>query len=629
MRAGLFWCIAVPFLLIISSVVFQLMELTESRALYVERARLNAQNLGATLAASIAGSFQIIDVTLQAAKDQLQLRHWPAQVYDPQLETSLEQMRGRAPSLIALRVVNADGDIVYGRDPGQLGKVNVADRPYFHDLVDNPRAGMLISEPLFSRVAKRWVLICARRLELPDGRFGGVVTGVIALESMAERLSGKEIKLGDNDVFALRDSQSNLLTRYGHGRQNMEVIGSKLASPALVALQASGITSGFYESESGVDNVDRISYYQKVAGQPLSVVVGLSTDDALAGWRRESQHAWLGIGLFAVLVVGGAVLFYRAQMRKLDAVHELEDAHVFNEEIIDHSPIGINVYRPNGQCVLTNPSMLEIVGATAEQLLAQNFREIQAWKDCGALEMADQTLADDQTRQMRAPVTTAFGKKNIWLQWVFTTFMSRGEKQLLVMARDVTEVTLARAALEESNSRFRMLSVTDALTGIANRRSFNETLEAEWRRAARNRQPLALAMIDVDLFKKYNDHYGHQGGDECLRSVAQVLEKNCRRAGDFLARYGGEEFALVSPATDSAGIARVAENMRRELELLALPHALSPYGCVTVSIGVASMIPEEAQQPEVLIAKADKALYDAKAGGRNRVAVNAETIAEQ
>ncbi len=136
------------------------------------------------------------------------------------------------------------------------------------------------------------------------------------------------------------------------------------------------------------------------------------------------------------------------------------------------------------------------------------------------------------------------------------------------------------AELAESIQRLTDLSTIDGLTGIANRRRFDELLSEEWRRGIRNRQSLAVAMLDVDFFKPYNDRYGHQSGDECLRQVGQVLIQHIRRAGDFVARYGGEEFVVVCAATDGEHARQLVEGIRASLETLALPHELSPFGHV-------------------------------------------------
>jgi diguanylate cyclase (GGDEF)-like protein len=166
----------------------------------------------------------------------------------------------------------------------------------------------------------------------------------------------------------------------------------------------------------------------------------------------------------------------------------------------------------------------------------------------------------------------------------------------------------------------RRLACLDGLTGIGNRRRFDELLEQEWRRAARTGQPLALILADVDDFKAYNDHYGHLAGDECLRLVASTLAAAIKRSMDLLARYGGEEFACLLPETDLTGAVVVARRLVTAVAELRIPHAYSgAAACVTISAGVASIIPSQDGSASALVQAADTCLYRAKKEGRNRV----------
>jgi diguanylate cyclase (GGDEF)-like protein len=178
--------------------------------------------------------------------------------------------------------------------------------------------------------------------------------------------------------------------------------------------------------------------------------------------------------------------------------------------------------------------------------------------------------------------------------------------------RDMTDHKRAQIALEN-------LAARDGLTGVANRRSFDEKLAHEWLRGCRDEAPLSLAMIDVDHFKLYNDTYGHQKGDECLRRVAEAANGVIFRPGDMVARYGGEEFAIVLPATDIDGALIVADRVRETIAGMGIPHAGNDNGVLTLSIGVASTVPERDADQAALIAAADAALYRAKRNGRNRV----------
>jgi len=176
---------------------------------------------------------------------------------------------------------------------------------------------------------------------------------------------------------------------------------------------------------------------------------------------------------------------------------------------------------------------------------------------------------------------------------------------------------------EELAEKLLTLSSQDGLTGIANRRHFDEFLANEWNRALRAQSPLSLILCDIDHFKAYNDHYGHQQGDRCLIRIADVLQQYARRGGDLAARYGGEEFTVILPETSLESASAIAESIRQSVLDIAIPHRASETeNIVTASFGVATIVPQRNQQSRLLIALADKALYQAKQQGRNRVAVS-------
>ncbi len=174
------------------------------------------------------------------------------------------------------------------------------------------------------------------------------------------------------------------------------------------------------------------------------------------------------------------------------------------------------------------------------------------------------------------------------------------------------------AQLQRAYLRMETLATADGLTGLANRRRFDTALELEWRRALRESRPVALLMLDVDNFKAYNDRYGHPAGDTCLQAIAGAICNIPERGGDLVARYGGEEFVVLLPGTDGEGAYAVAELVRKNVLALRIPHDLNVTGMVTISIGCAAMVPEDAAGPEVLVEASDQALYMAKQGGRNQ-----------
>ncbi len=175
---------------------------------------------------------------------------------------------------------------------------------------------------------------------------------------------------------------------------------------------------------------------------------------------------------------------------------------------------------------------------------------------------------------------------------------------------------------EKMAEKMKIISSIDGLTGISNRRFFDETYEREWNRAKREKQPISLILLDIDFFKLYNDNYGHLAGDECLRQVALTITGFVKRPTDFFARFGGEEFVIILPNTKSKGAVKLAKSLRLGLENREIIHAYSSASdFVTASFGVSTTVPDNGMDPEHLIKFADEALYNAKKDGRNRVIV--------
>ena len=192
--------------------------------------------------------------------------------------------------------------------------------------------------------------------------------------------------------------------------------------------------------------------------------------------------------------------------------------------------------------------------------------------------------------------------------------------------RDLREL---KKELEEKNRELERLSTTDGLLGIANRRSFDDFFDKEWRRASREEKHLSIILIDIDHFKAFNDNYGHQGGDDCLRRVATRLKECLKRGGDKIARYGGEEFVVVLPNTNQQGAILIAEELRAGIESMNLQHEHSKVADhVTISLGVASVVPNQNLSLTKLISMADDALYEAKEAGRNRCHIAGDPLPE-
>jgi diguanylate cyclase (GGDEF)-like protein/PAS domain S-box-containing protein len=191
--------------------------------------------------------------------------------------------------------------------------------------------------------------------------------------------------------------------------------------------------------------------------------------------------------------------------------------------------------------------------------------------------------------------------------------------QIFGTATDITKLKHAEVELKEFNQELERLASMDGLTKVANRRSFDSYLTQAWENVGSGRSSLSLILCDIDYFKNYNDTYGHQAGDVCLRQVAQAIERAVKRSGDLVARYGGEEFAIVLPNTSVSGVERVATEIQQAIRELSIPHSRSEVSaCITLSLGIAAISCTENRHPGMLVAAADQGLYQAKYEGRDR-----------
>lgn len=273
--------------------------------------------------------------------------------------------------------------------------------------------------------------------------------------------------------------------------------------------------------------------------------------------------------------------------------------------------------------------------------LQSDYRILQASSGIEALELAETEVPDAVLLDIVMPDMDGYevcrklktSRRTQKVPIIFSTSKCSDEDEVLGLTMGASDyitkpfnMALVRARvrnqvlLKQKTDLLEQLASVDGLTEIPNRRHFDEVFEQEWRRAERSKYPVALAMIDIDCFKQFNDNYGHTAGDDCLSAVAKVLAGVSNRAGDFVARYGGEEFVFIWPNCEISKAAGMAEKARLAVEALQIKHEFSSASdVVTVSIGVASFVPKQEQSKKELIDCADERLYLAKQAGRNMV----------
>jgi len=305
------------------------------------------------------------------------------------------------------------------------------------------------------------------------------------------------------------------------------------------------------------------------------------------------------------------VIRHAIEKRRADQALRQSEARL--SAILDNAGAMISLKDWEGRYLLVNPQFERVHGLEPGYALGKGDEELFAEELAETRIRHDRHVLSSVSRQdAEEAVVTGAGTRT----YLAKRFPICDEHGMAVsvgcIAADITE----RKALEE---QLRRLSLKDGLTGLANRRFLDESLTREWNRLRRSKQPLAAIMADIDHFKSYNDCYGHQMGDECLKRTAACLQGVCRRPGDLAARYGGEEFVLILPGADLAGAIRVGKHVQTGLAALNLPHdASSSASRVTLSIGIAAAMPSEEEfGPIELLAQADQALYQAKKAGRN------------
>lgn len=300
---------------------------------------------------------------------------------------------------------------------------------------------------------------------------------------------------------------------------------------------------------------------------------------------------------------------------------------------LDALQLGIAIVNEHGAIILWNQWMAKHSGLAKEQVISlpliDLFPELRGSRLIHAIaEASDRGLPAVLSPALHRSPLPLFVKpedrtSNRRLHQMIHVLPLSGDQngnRVLIQVTDMTTTVNRENLLRQQSAELRRTNYQDALTGIANRRKFDETLTEEFRRAQRTKTPLALALIDIDHFKRYNDHYGHVQGDQCLTRVADGLQSCLKRAGDLAARYGGEEFGIVLPGMDEARASQIAEDLRQRIAALAIRHeasAVAPH--VTISVGVAVLTPELGSNDfNALVSSADVALYQAKQEGRNR-----------
>jgi len=291
------------------------------------------------------------------------------------------------------------------------------------------------------------------------------------------------------------------------------------------------------------------------------------------------------------------------------------------EQVFSACTDALWVVREDGVVVRANEAMLQILGKSgASEVLGKQCAELLNYSLCRD-ESCPLKLLHNKTRcEYDIQLVTDGVNSEHFILTTAPLITLDGSPGIVSQFKNITARKVAEKELAAANDALKQMTLLDGLTQIANRRCFDETLTKEWKRLSRNKMPLSLLMGDIDFFKKYNDRYGHQAGDDCLRQVGKAMAASVMRPADLTARYGGEEFVILLPEIDIQGALCVGQRILAAIENLGIAHELSTVNkAVTMSMGAATLIPNLDEDCNYLVKLADEALYQAKNAGRNRI----------
>jgi len=562
-----------------------------------------SQNVATTIAHEIARTIDLYDHALKNAIEVLSLQGIDAVPLEVRQRTVFT-----APTYVSylgvMLVTDASGKV--RMESGALTPrfPDVSDRQYFRVHRQRSDLGLLVTPPFISHTTGISTIGLSRRYDGPGGTFGGVVLGALEVAYFRDLIKNVRLDAGASVAIVTDDG----LVLAQNGRQ---------------ALTNRGAAEGV--GQRHVPETGRIQQSARAGSLPIQVTVAMPFATVYASWERNAAI----IGGANMLLIAALFVVARQTALELSRRHAAEvSAAAFADDyriLADSTADIIMRLDLDGTLSYVSPAARKTLGCDPADMQGRDWTSFVVPEDWGLLATALQQLrlgADEINTTYRS--TRADGSV-LWLEARMRLMQRRcldAPPEVIATLRDVTWQ-------QEHAEQLLLLAATDGLTGVANRRRFDERLDAEWRRARRSGTALSLILLDVDEFKLYNDCYGHVGGDMVLRQIAEILQAEIKRPADQAARYGGEEFAVLLPETEATGAALVAEHIRRAVALRAIVHERSSHGIVTISLGVATLTAGTETDAAALVTQADFALYAAKQGGRNQVVSAGVTLGEK
>lgn len=574
------------------------------------------RNLAHALASDIANITDSLSLSLRGVQDNIRA---PGVAEAPPhiRHMVLFDTAATSSQFGSLLVVSPDGEVLLGtRDPASQRprRPSIAGTPgmtaLLRELADASRDAVVVTHPFTARSTGQPAFALMRKLEDAEGRYIGAVIGSIRLDILGSRFEA--LTRGQSITISLLRGDGVMLARAPHVDG---VIGQAVGdSPSFRRVLEAPF--GQFVGASPIDGGERLVSHSVAGGAGLRVLVSVPVAEIEARWMGA---AFLGAGatalLFAVLGILGAclVLELRRRTRAEVAAHRIGTMFRL---VADNGPDVVSVIGADGRRSYVSANVRGVLGYGPDELVGRKATSLAIAEDAPALSDALARLqigiTDKEVVRYRSQHA---GGRQVWLETALRKVdgvHADGGSGIVAMMRDVTDQAMREAALAKAAER-------DALPGVMNRRAFDGALEAQAGLSRSHGEPLSVIFIDVDYFKLFNDSQGHPAGDRCLREIGAALLAQATGGRDMVARYGGEEFVLLLPDTTEERAAAIAERLRDAIEGLRLPHParVDGVGVVTVSVGAATQ--SNCASGAALIDAADRALYEAKRAGRNRV----------
>jgi diguanylate cyclase (GGDEF)-like protein/PAS domain S-box-containing protein len=575
----------------------------EAKATTLERGQTATENLAHSLAEHASHAVLAADVAMSGIVEFLKYQAPNSERFNRFLSSTSDAL----PQIREIGVLGADGAWQYS-SLAELPSYNNSDREYFIYHRDTVGPALRINAPLESRLTGRSTILLSKRISKQDGSFGGVL--VAAIDGDYFNSFYNRFQLGSGGAICLIRSDGIILDRWPSTN-----VGGDLSKSELFARQLKRSPVGYYKTISMFDGRTKYMGYEEAPQYPLVVTVARSEDELLAAWRSSLRtDALVGAVLLCMIVLLAALLSwqFRFRLRTERALRERETRYRL---LADNIADIVILLDGRGLLLYVSPSVEPILGRHGSDLVGTSCLDLVHPDDKERVMASTAALSGpDSTgtvafRIARADGTTAWVEINFKLaaDW------NDDKTKFVGVLRDVTQRKAMEDELNSLNGRLAQLATTDGLTGLSNRRTFDGFL----RRAYSAHDTLSVLLFDIDHFKGYNDTFGHQAGDECLKAVAKIIADATFNTPGMSARYGGEEFVIILPNVPEANALRVAEAVRLTVRSLGISNPASRRGYVTVSVGIATKI-EATLDEAMLVGDADLALYEAKRLGRNQ-----------